>query len=231
MPEIWKPCPGYEGLYSVSAAGRVRRDVSRTRTKAGYNMKLTISRDGYATVGLSAPGRRERTLRVHRLVYEAHRGSIPKGCVINHLDGNKLNNNIENLECVTNAENIRHAFRELGRRRTGEKLNEKIVLEMRQRRADGESFRVIAIDYDVTIPTVASVCKGRTWRHVGGSITPNRDMASTPQEVMARISDEDVHSAVARYRAGEGVAALSRELGVTRRTIYNWIEGSTRQQN
>lgn len=47
---------------------------------------------------------------VHRLVWETFNGGIPEGLIINHLDGNKKNNDLSNLELMTHSENIRHAF-------------------------------------------------------------------------------------------------------------------------
>lgn len=51
-----------------------------------------------------------RTMVVHRLVWLVFRGKIPKGYVINHIDGNKRNNKLTNLEMITHAQNIQHAY-------------------------------------------------------------------------------------------------------------------------
>lgn len=75
-------------------------------------MKLSSSIDtsGYRSVMLYKNGVQKR-YRLHRLIYTAFVGNIPKGLQINHSDGDKLNNSLENMEIVTAKENVRHAWR------------------------------------------------------------------------------------------------------------------------
>lgn len=99
--EKWSPIPNTH--YSVSSEGRVRNDETN-KIKA-----LGDTGDGYYKVDLYTDGKRE-TCKVHRLVGQAFIPN-PKGLPqINHKDGNKLNNNVENLEWVNNSENMLHAY-------------------------------------------------------------------------------------------------------------------------
>ena len=50
-------------------------------------------------------------IKIHRLVYLLYKGEIKKGCIVNHIDGNKLNNHIDNLESITYSKNIDHAYK------------------------------------------------------------------------------------------------------------------------
>ena len=68
-----------------------------------------LTKDGYKKVGVSEQGKRV-TWSVHRLVYYLFGESYNTNLEINHIDGNKLNNNISNLELVTHSENIQHAW-------------------------------------------------------------------------------------------------------------------------
>lgn len=105
MKEVWKDVKGYEGLYQVSSEGRV---VSNKRPGTSGGMKkLTENQDGYLRVKLCKDSDNRRYM-VHRLVYEAFVGPIPDGLEINHIDENKKNNSIQNLEAVSHLENINH---------------------------------------------------------------------------------------------------------------------------
>lgn len=109
MTEVWKPVKGYEGLYEVSNLGRVK-SLPRTTTKGGL-MSLKPNMHGYVCVQLSKNGVIEMK-RVHILVMEAFRG-FKKGRgydpdnVIDHLDCDKTNNRLENLDVCTQKENDR----------------------------------------------------------------------------------------------------------------------------
>jgi len=110
--EILKDVKGYEGLYKVSNLGRVksldRRVVSRggTRLVKGKLLKNNLDHYGYLNVTLSNSGK-TTTKKVHKLVAIAFLNHTPCGSelVVNHIDINKTNNNVENLEIVTTREN------------------------------------------------------------------------------------------------------------------------------
>ena len=112
-----KPIPGYEGLYCITADGRVwsepreRRCVSRwgsegTRHVPGQWRKLSANGDGYLQVKLTKDGKRKSPL-VHRLVAEAF---VPRngGDQVNHMDRDKVNNHFSNLEWCDHSHNQRH---------------------------------------------------------------------------------------------------------------------------
>ena len=106
--EIWKDIKNYEGVYQVSNQGNVRRILSGGRTKTLKN------REGlYYTVSLSY-NQFKKTYAVHRLVAETFLLRKPWETEVNHKDGNKHNNRVENLEWVTQQDNINHAKYVLG---------------------------------------------------------------------------------------------------------------------
>lgn len=109
--------PFREGLYRVSKLGDVCRVAPGIATFAGRPLRWSCGATGYAQVTLSVTGEKPVRLYVHRIVAEAFLGTCPEGHVVNHRDGNKLNNELENLEYVTRKENARHALATLPRYR------------------------------------------------------------------------------------------------------------------
>lgn len=103
MKELWKSIEGYEGLYEISNLGNVR---SIRRNKV---MKPGSHRFGYRYVILCKEGSNKSVL-VHRLVANAFISRIPGKEDVNHIDGDKSNNCVENLEWVSKSENMQHAY-------------------------------------------------------------------------------------------------------------------------
>lgn len=117
--EIWRDIPGYEGYYQVSDEGRVR-SLSRTMlTKNGVErfykgrfFEDSLSMNGYKQVTLSREGKQE-TFLIHQLVAMVFLDHEPNGnnLVVDHIDGDKLNNRIENLQIVTHRDNLSTCYR------------------------------------------------------------------------------------------------------------------------
>lgn len=116
--EIWKPVKGYEGLYEASDMGRVK-SLNYGRMGEERLMKPTLKEGGYLVVNLWR-NNKCRLVRVHRLVYEAFNGYIPpftnyghgdERMEINHIDEDKTNNKLSNLELVSHKENNAHETR------------------------------------------------------------------------------------------------------------------------
>lgn len=120
MKEIWKDIKGYEGLYQISNLGRVKRLKRKFQTynhlTKRYNTRIidekilkgTINK-GYNRICLTKDGI-EKNYFVHRLVIENFVREVKDNETIDHVDCNKLNNNINNLEIVSIQENIMRAF-------------------------------------------------------------------------------------------------------------------------
>lgn len=116
--EVWKPIPGYEGIYEASNYGRiisldrvvesVHQGKSIKRHIKGKLLSQGVDRGGYNFVVLQ--NHSKRTMLVHRIVAELFLPSCDGTLQVNHIDGNKQNNSVENLEYCTASENIRHAI-------------------------------------------------------------------------------------------------------------------------
>ena len=105
MEEIWKDIPGYEGIYQASNLGRIKSNKKI--------LKPTIDRTGYVNARLFKNGEL-KVIRLHRVIAITFIENENNKPVINHIDGNKQNNRVDNLEWCTQKENVRHAIEVLG---------------------------------------------------------------------------------------------------------------------
>lgn len=105
--EEWKDIVGFVGKYQVSNLGQVRSFAKGSNAKI---LKHFYDRSGYHRVGLSVCRGKVRWLLVHRLVITAFIGERTE-MQVNHIDGNKDNNCLTNLEWCTRSENMKHAYR------------------------------------------------------------------------------------------------------------------------
>lgn len=117
MQEIWKDVEGFEGLYQVSNLGNVKsleRSVRNHKSGATRTIKEHIlmagrDKDGYLQVNLCKSGRM-RAGKIHRLVAKAFIPNPENKPQVNHKDGNKNNNVVNNLEWNTKSENLIHSL-------------------------------------------------------------------------------------------------------------------------
>jgi NUMOD4 motif/HNH endonuclease len=113
--EIWKDIKGYEGLYQISNYGNItncRNYSAKThsnKTKFGKLLKPRPNNCGYLRIGLYKD-RKVKFFFIHRLVAQHFISNPLDKKMVNHIDGNKLNNHFINLEWVTLSENVKHAY-------------------------------------------------------------------------------------------------------------------------
>lgn len=105
MERIWLPVKDYEGLYEVSNLGEVK-SLNYNHTGKEKLLKPSKNSEGYLYVKLYKNGIK-KPIRVNRLVYSAFVDEIPPKWDINHLDENKENNHLENLEACSHGDNVR----------------------------------------------------------------------------------------------------------------------------
>lgn len=173
--EIWKDVVGYEGLYQVSNLGRVKRlafSYSRFHIKEKIR-KRNITRCGYNRIVLM--NNHDKSMRyVHRLVAEAFIPNPDNKRVVNHIDGDKLNNHVSNLEWATDSENAKHAVKNglfhpflPGEQSYGSKLTSEEVRRIRELYIPRKfSSLKIAKMMGVNKSTILRVLRGETWSHI-----------------------------------------------------------------
>lgn len=156
--EIWKPVKGYEGIYEISNLGNVRNLTTDTFKKSSKRI------DGYYVVTLYKEGK-QNTFLLHRLVGIAFIANKENKPQINHIDNNKANNNVSNLEWVTNSENQKHSYKNGKKPTINNKLNEQQVINIFQEYKKGKtSYKRLSIKYKVGKTTIENIIKRHNWK-------------------------------------------------------------------
>lgn len=170
--ELGEFIPGYEGQYSVTKDGRVyshARYDSRGHLSKGKWLNPAEDNKGYLRVNLYADGVRT-TVKVHRLVAQVFIPNQHNKPEVNHINGDKADNTIENLEWSTGSENLRHAF-SIGLKKGAKgvlngraKLSEADVIAIR---GSGHApLKVLSNKYRVTETQISTVRRGKAWGHI-----------------------------------------------------------------
>ena len=183
IEEIWKPVVGYEGTYEVSSLGRVKsceRTIIRSNGREikfpDKIMKPSTNHKGYLIIDLRKNGKRSGGF-VHRLVGKAFIDNPLNKEQINHKNGNKKDNRAQNLEWVTNQENMAHAYKVLGRtNKDASESRKRVVEQLSDDHSVVSVFSSIQEAVDKTgINNISAVCRGiRTnaggykWRYSTG---------------------------------------------------------------
>lgn len=108
MEEIWKDIEGYDGYYQISNFGRVKS----FKGKDVRYLKLSIDHGGYYNFTMKKNNNKRKHGYIHRLVWDHFGDSKRNGVTlqVDHLDNNKLNNRIDNLQLLSNRENTSKAY-------------------------------------------------------------------------------------------------------------------------
>jgi len=156
-----KEIKGLGGRYSVNEEG----DVFSHRR--GIRLKPGITSRGYYHVDLAGKGK-----LVHRLVAEAFLPDFLDKPQVNHIDGNKLNNHISNLEMATSSENLLHAYKTglkvevKGENNVSAKLSNADVIDIKRLLLTKEMGISIAKKFGISTTVISFIKTGKLWSHV-----------------------------------------------------------------
>lgn len=234
MNEIWKDVVGFEGRYQVSNKGNVKslRFLSHNGEKL---MKLSNHHSGYLIVQLGKHP--AKTYLVHQLVAQAFIPPIEGKKIVNHIDGDKHNNCIDNLEWVTHKENAEHAIRTglrnphntpklFGKDHYSSKpvlqydLNGKFVKKWECQSDVARAFGIKSIYYCIDKPTMS--CRGYMWR----SYKEKFDLQIAPCKsrlLPFAVEQYDLQGAYIHTWSDVNIAA--KELNIPKKGIRNCCNG------
>ena len=160
--EIWKNIENYEGLYQVSNFGKVRSVKRKVKGLNGieqvFKGRILIPENikGYHRVTLSKKNKQTRQL-VHRIVAVCFISNIEEKRCVNHIDGNRFNNNVSNLEWCTHSENEKHSYNVLGKVNSIRKLKDIDAKDIRQNAIKRVNIDFFMDKYSVSRKTVLNV--------------------------------------------------------------------------
>lgn len=176
--EIWADVAGYEGFYSVSNMGRIKSLLREVSRKNGGTVVIperilkSSSIYGYRQVVLMKNSIAV-THRVHRLVASAFLHNYDNKPHVNHINGVRYDNRIENLEWCTESENIYHTYDSLGRipimgeQVNTNKLTPEQVLEIRGKYIPRKySCAKLGKEYGVDASAISLIIRRKNWKHI-----------------------------------------------------------------
>ena len=179
--EIWKPISGYEGVYEVSNLGRVRScdrivvcNDGRKYKRKGKVLRQSYDANKYYKVALCKNGK-QKNFSVHRLVAQAFIPNPENKLTVNHKNGDKLDNRVENLEWATREENMQHAYDNglkksiKGSSNSNSKLSDDDVRYIRKhyKRRDKTFGTVgLATKFGTTPRVIGLVVRGLTYKNI-----------------------------------------------------------------
>lgn len=160
MKELWRNIDGYKGVYQVSSLGRIRS----FKNKETRILKQRINSRGYLYINLSENAK-YKSYTVHRLVAIAFLGK--SNLTVNHKNGNKLNNTIENLEWITDLDNRKHAkennLTAKGERNGRHKLTLFSVKLLRYKYKNGKSIRSLSREFNISRSVITKIVNNISW--------------------------------------------------------------------
>ena len=220
--EIWETIPNFDG-YEVSNLGRVR---SFKQSRKGHVLKPRpfFKGNDYLGVSLCLNGKVEVRL-VHRLVAEAFIPNPLNKPMVNHINGIKTDNRVENLEWVTVSENHCHAYA-IGLRNARGENNGQSKLTNEQVRYIRENSKhltqvQLAVMFNVGATTIHNVQTGKSYQDAGGTVREARACKHTP-----RVPD-NVRSEIRRlYKYGVkgcGSTSLARRFGIGETAVWRIV--------
>lgn len=163
-----------EGFFEIDENGCIWKTYDgRSANKRSKNIKRAefIDDRGYLVIFISI-NKKRYFCKAHRLVYAYFKNELVGEREINHIDGNKTNNNINNLELSNRSDNIKHAFKTgliklpKGSKNNFSKLTEIQVMEIRKLRNENTTVKELSKMFNISKTNIIDIINRKLWKHI-----------------------------------------------------------------
>lgn len=229
--EFWLPVPSLNNLYAVSHLGNVMRIESGQGARPGHQIATHITAKGYRAAKVCVDGKK-RTVNVHKIVAEAFLGPCPDGYEVDHIDTDKTNPRLDNLEYVTHEENMRRA-KENGLMQSGEARRESAARGWITRKMQDHSDVIwLAIDTEELGEAADAIKREEITPDDGARLRSTRDgmvmMGSFAQRAVEGYFGT-TPEAKSRTNAASHEPDLDKEIGQTASVCIDWLASRWRR--
>lgn len=192
IQEKWLPCPGFENSYEVSNYGKVRsidRYISgRSGLVKGQLIHSDLNQKGYPQLRLYKNNTKyvRNQHRLLTLAFIPNPNNLPQ---VNHIDGDKLNNHISNLEWISNSDNMSHAYKlglrsSIGENNSNCKITDNQVTHIKLIYNTGKSSKYISEELDIKLHIVRQIISGKSWKSNKTPLMKRDDRSKTKKPIL-----------------------------------------------
>ena len=226
--ELWETIivKGVKTDYEISSEGRVKNKIS------GKILKTHINKDGYEKVDIRVNGER-KSKAVHRLVAKAfvENPNPEEFTEINHIDGNKLNNNMYNLEWTNRSGNIQHAFDHglilpmSGEKHPGARFSDEEIHEVCRLLESGLKNKEVHKLTGIPKDTISEIRTGKAWTHISSQY--KLEKMEGKEHRYSDYTEDQIREACRLMEQGMNNKYVSETLGISYHVIADIRKGKT----
>lgn len=218
-----KEIGGTKGRYLIYDDGRVYSNASKAFLSLSIRKSCST---GYQKVGLYMPDGKRKHKDVHRLVAEAFIPNPLDKPQVNHINGNGIDNRVENLEWVTARENTQHAVdtgllvSKKGEESSCSKLSNAEVVAINQEFKDGVPLAELARKYRISQGIASNIARGLKWKHLGLTAEKRRKSFTGSTQQMIEMHEQGMH----KSKIAEAIGCSAETVRVYLNSHYKEVQ-------